>query len=236
MNQADKRKIQNLAVVIAAGGSGERFETSEKEKNKLLADLAGNPVFIHSIINFSQICPQENIILAVNSESFANFAEILKKYNFSKVKIVRGGETRMHSVFNALKKISDTIKFVAIHDAARPLATAKLLKDSFKFAEKHGSAVVAKKITDTIKKSDKNDFICRNIPRENLWTVETPQIFDLKKLIKAYEKAFSAIKFFTDDAGVMTHSGYKVKLFQNPSKNTKITFYYDLCEIRKYIH
>jgi 2-C-methyl-D-erythritol 4-phosphate cytidylyltransferase len=231
----NKISFNELGIIIAAGGESKRFDSPETQKEKLLADLCGKPVFIHSILNFSDICPKKNIILSANPYLINLFEEELRKFDCGNVKIAEGGETRMNSVYNALEIIPENIKFVAVHDAARPLATANLLRDAFEFAKNYGSSVPAKKIIDSVKRADKNALVLDDIDREGLWIVETPQIFRRDKLMAAYKKAFEDDFETTDDAGVVRYAGHSVRLFENKSRNTKITFYSDLCEIRKNI-
>ncbi|MEM4248210.1 MAG: IspD/TarI family cytidylyltransferase [Candidatus Nanoarchaeia archaeon] len=223
---------EELGIVLAAGGSGKRFAADAIGKYKLFAEFNGLPVFIHSIINFSKACPQKNIVLVVNPDLKNSFLEILCRYfPNSEIKICEGGETRMRSVFNGLLKLPSSLKYAAIHDSARPLASCELLINAFNCAKTHGSAVVAKRIHDTVKRTDKNGFVIEEIPRENLWQIETPQIFLKDDLISAYQKAFSENFYATDDAGVMKFAGHQVKIFENHDKNIKVTFFNDLKHI-----
>ena len=217
--------LAGLGVIVVAGGSGSRFGGS----NKLLAKIAGIPVFIYSLRNFHSQCLPGNLVLVVKKSETAKFADALKKFLPKvNVKIVPGGKTRMHSVVNGLSSLPETAKFAAVHDAARPLATAGLLRSSYAAAKKHGSAVTAKRLTDTVKQADGKCFAVKTIDRDKIWRVETPQVFPADKLMKAYAKAFAGKLVLTDDSAVMENAGYKSFLFEYKKPNLKITYPEDL--------
>ena len=217
--------------------SGVGAETPEEERrgcpvltpngNKRLRDYDCDrmPVFIHSLKNFIDICPSENLILVIKENDRADFAEKIAEYLPGRtINLVTGGETRMNSVFNGLQALSDSAKFAAVHDAARPFATAELLINCLKQAREHDGAIVARKVTDTVKKACSQNLITETIDRNELWTVETPQIFPREALICAYRKAFDDGIAATDDAGVMEHSGFQPFLFEHKGDNRKITY------------
>ena len=231
----DTERIKDMGVVIAAGGSGERF-VSEHHENKLLSKIGDIPVFMYSVLRFMEVCPIENIIVVIPYFYEDDFKKFLSEHpGASAMRIMHGGETRMDSVYQGLLMLPETLKFVAIQDAARPLITRELILSSYRFAKSYGSAVVGKKITDTVKKADGNSVVLEDVAREGLWAVETPQIFKRKLLIDAYEKSFEEDFFATDDAGVMKYAGHAVRLFEHRGKNTKITYNTDLTEIRDYV-
>jgi len=218
-------KLPELGVIVVAGGSGLRFGGS----NKLLAKIVGIPVFIHSLRNFHRLCLPGNLVLVVKKEETAKFADALGNFlPGADVKMVHGGKTRMHSVVNGLSALPKTAKFAAVHDAARPLATADLLVSSYKAAKKHGAAVTAKRLTDTVKVGDGKCLVVKTLDRNSLWRVETPQIFPTAELMSAYMKAFAEKLDLTDDSAVMENAGFSPFLFEYKLPNLKITFPEDL--------
>lgn len=217
-------KSENAAI-IAAGGSGKRFG----ERDKLFELLAGVPVFIHSVKNLLCVCPPENIIISAPADRIESFRSELKKYlPDMELKIVSGGSERMLSVKNALDLIPEYVKYVAVHDAARPLASPALFTECFEKAALYGAAVAAKPVTDTVKRASKEQFVLETLDRSELWSMETPQTFEIVRFRKAYEKALSSGKIFTDDAGIMEAAGEKIYLVRNPSPNIKITYSTDI--------
>jgi 2-C-methyl-D-erythritol 4-phosphate cytidylyltransferase len=223
------KPIKDLGIIIAAGGRGSRFASTANVKSKLFAKIDNTPIFIHSVRNFIGLCPAEQFWLVIKESNREEFETCLKKYlPEENVNLIAGGETRMHSVFNGLQAMPEPAKFVAVHDAARPFATSQLLLACLEQARKHNSAIVAKRVTDTVKKANSDNFITETVDRNVLWTVETPQIFHRKTLINAYRKAFADGIVATDDAGVMEHSGYNSFLFEHKGDNRKLTFAEDL--------
>lgn len=218
--------IKNLGIVIVAGGGSSRYG----RKNKLLERLNELPVFVHSIRNFLDVVTEKQIILVVPEKEKEHFVKELEHYlPHCKIMIVNGGKTRLKSVHNGLNAISEDIKFVAVHDAARPLASADILVECVKSAKKFGSAVPAKRFIDTVKRTLHKNKVVETLDRENLWIVETPQIFQREALISAYEKALgNKKKDFTDDAGIMEAAGEDVYLVENLDCNIKITYPSDL--------
>jgi len=232
--------IENLGIVIAAGGSGTRFSLSTLvNDSKLLTPvkLTNNnynhtkiPLFLYSILEFSTVCSAENMVLVIKKEDEKKFMEALDNYlpAFNPL-ITYGGATRMHSVYNGLSALKQNIKYVAVHDAARPLATKELLLKCLSKAKKYeAGAIPAKKIINTVKLSDEKGFVQKTLNRDLLWSIETPQVFPLNILIQAYKTAFADKISATDDSGIMEHSGFKPFLVEHSENNKKITFQYDL--------
>jgi 2-C-methyl-D-erythritol 4-phosphate cytidylyltransferase len=232
MKLGNRQAIADLGIIIAAGGSGSRF-SPDKSESKLFARLSSGdsakfadmPLFMYSVMNFIGLCPDNQFVLVVKKEDRAKFAEILAEYlpGHAPV-IVEGGRTRMHSVYNGLTALPESAKFAAVHDAARPFADAALLSGCLEAARRYGGAIVAKRMTDTVKRADAEGFVVETVDRSLLWSVETPQIFPTDQLAAAYEKAFADNIESTDDAGVMEYVGYQPYLFEHTGDNRKITY------------
>lgn len=212
--------MNKYAVIITGGGSSTRYG----ERNKLLEPLCGAPVFIHSVRNFARFADRENFILTVNEKDRSLFEAELDRFGFSdKVTVVTGGSTRVESVRNALDALTLKSGRVAIHDAARPLASAELLEQLF--SDEKINVIAASKVVDSIKTVTPDGKIASETDRTYLWKAETPQVFDLPSLKKAFENAPADA---TDDASIMRHAGYDVFVFENKEDNLKLTSPQDL--------
>lgn len=213
--------MSDVGIIYAAGGSGSRYQG-----NKLFAELGGEPLFLRSIRNFMVLCPPEHAILVVPEALLPEYRKIaadrLPEYP---LRIVAGGVLRTDSVRNGLNALPETVKYVAVHDAARPLAGASLFLRCLEAARECGGAIPGKPVSDTVKKIDGRNFITGTVDRSGLWSVETPQVFCRARLDDAYRRASGG---FTDDAGVMAEAGYPVKMVHNPDLNLKITYPEDL--------
>jgi 2-C-methyl-D-erythritol 4-phosphate cytidylyltransferase len=223
--------IGDLGIVVAAGGSGRRFFEAGGAKPKLFETLPGDgePLFLRSIRAFRGLCPENAFVLVVPERSAADFAEALESAGLADgVRIVNGGDARARSVLNGLRALPESAAFAAVHDAARPFATAETLLGCLDAARKFGGAVVARRVVDTLKRADSAGFVEETVDRTNLWAVETPQIFPRAELIDAYELALSRGILPTDDAGAMEAAGHRSFLFERSCDNRKITFPEDL--------
>lgn len=217
--------MSELGIVIVAGGTGSRFGKT----NKLLEYISVYPVFIYSLLNFRGSCPDNQIVLICSSDSIDEYKKLSDKFipNNDFV-FTTGGAERYNSVINGLKLLPNDVKYVAVHDAARPLANKELLHKCLESCRLRGSGVAAKKINDTVKLTTNDEKVVKNVDRTNLWTVETPQIFSIQELKSAYHKLIKDNISVTDDAGAMEYAGFPVYLVENPDINTKITHQSDI--------
>lgn len=219
--------IPDLGVIIAAGGSSQRYG----EKDKLLEEIAGMPVFLRSICNFLPLTAPGNLIVAVRAGALDEYRSLAEKFlPDAEITWVAGGVNRVESVRNALAVLTLKKGMVAIHDAARPLATAKLLEKVLERARVVGGAIAAAPVADSLKRAFPDGLIASPISREMVFCAETPQIFDLEK----YRIACAALNGVvpTDDAEIMRLSGYPVELVNSGQWNIKLTSPEDLEKIR----
>ncbi|MDD3118519.1 MAG: 2-C-methyl-D-erythritol 4-phosphate cytidylyltransferase [Victivallales bacterium] len=215
----DEGRIADLGLILAAGGSGRRYGG----RNKLLEELDHVPVFIHAL---RRLAPLGAVtVLVVPAADLPLFAAAAAQYCPDlPVSCVPGGSTRSHSVFQGLTVLPPEVKYVAVHDAARPLASPDLLRRCVAGARQYGGALAAHPVTDTLKKAAADATVAGTVDRDGLWAVETPQVFSRSELQQAYETALAAGHDFTDDAGVMEAAGKRVVLIHNSEPNVKITF------------
>jgi 2-C-methyl-D-erythritol 4-phosphate cytidylyltransferase len=217
--------IKDLGIIIAAAGSSSRFGSNDK----LLEKLDGMPLFLHSVKNFYSLCPAGNMIVVVDSDKLLEFKGISETYlpGYELV-FIAGGEVRAQSVRNGLKALTPQTKFVAIHDAARPWATPALLEKCLESARQYGGVIPAKIVVDTLKRTSKDGRIIDTVGRDNLWRVETPQVFNFEQLLDANKRISDMNVEFTDDASIMEAAGYEVYIICNHEKNMKITYRKDI--------
>lgn len=208
------------AVIVAAGSS------RRAGFDKLAAPLCGAPVMCHSVRAFAQ-AGARNIILVCPKERW----EALKPWEYAEgVPLVRveGGERRQDSVWAGLCAIPEGSEWVAVHDAARPLITAEGIKRCLEAARVSGAAACAHPIVDTLKRADeKGRVISGEVSRDGLWGMETPQIFRLDLLRKAYERARADGRMLTDEVSAMEGLGVVTQLVR-VQENDKITLPGDL--------
>lgn len=211
-----------LVAVIAAAGIGKRVGADIPKQYLTLLDKTIIEHSINPFIEHPQI-DQVVVSIAKNDHWFDTLA-IAKN---PKIKLVEGGDERVDSVLSALKVIPDT-DYVLVHDAARPCITRADIDKLIDYVSvNNNGAILASKVTDTMKRSDSNGNIQSTVERTDLWHALTPQMFQNKLL----QKAILAVKephLITDEASAVEMSGLPVTLIEGRSDNLKITREEDL--------
>ena len=141
--------------------------------------------------------------------------------------VVQGGATRADSVRSGLAAAKGQL--VAIHDAARPFASAEIITAALQAAAESGAAAPAVPVKDTIKVADKDGKVVATPDRATLYAVQTPQCFDRALYLQALE-AVSGEKasLVTDDCSLFELAGLPVTLTAGDYANLKITTKEDL--------
>ena len=213
-----------LSAVIVAAGSSQRMGF-----DKLLALLGEKPVLAHAIAAFESTASVTEIILVAREERVQEFGELVKQNRFHKVReVIPGGEQRQDSVSAGLKRVSADCRFIAVHDAARPLITPAQIERVFSCAQEQGAAALAAPVTDTLKRAGQDMAVTGGVPRENLYAMQTPQIFARKLLERAYTAVAAGKWCVTDEVSAVEHVGEKVMLVPNDDWNVKITYPRDI--------
>ena len=213
-----------LSAIIVAAGSSQRMGF-----DKLLALLGERPVLAHTIDAFERTPSVEETILVARNERVAEFEELVRQHAFKKVRcVIPGGQQRHDSVRAGLASLSKDATFVAVHDAARPLVTPEQIQRVFELARLHGGAALAEPITNTIKRADKNCMVTGGIARENLYAMQTPQIFSRDLIENGYAAAAANSVAVTDEVSAIELVGAKVVVLPNEEWNVKITYPRDL--------
>lgn len=218
--------MKKVAVIICAGGAGKRFGGKTK---KTFVEVNKRPAFLRSVDSFSEREDVKQIIVAISPDDEekvkVNFEATL---TFMGVKLCLGGSERYETVANALKLVKDDIDLVAVHDAVRCCLRKEWVDEVFAKAGETSAAMLACPVTATIKKAA-DGIITETVDRTNLYEAQTPQVFERKLLIEAYEKFDDATKSgVTDDAMLIEKLGAKVSIVETDSSNVKITTQADL--------
>lgn len=194
--------------------------------DKLAAQLSGKSVLARTLDVFLA-CPAVAEILVVCPQN--RFETLLDEKTFTKpVRRIDGGAARHLSVANGLAAVSADSELIAVHDAARPLVSPTDILATFRAAEKHGAASLARRVTETLKRADQDDFTAAAVSRDHLWFMETPQVFHTHLLRDAYAHLLNSDIEVTDETSAIEAYGGKVKLVASTSPNPKITTPADL--------
>ena len=215
-----------LTAIIVAAGTSQRMGF-----DKLFADLAGRPVVAWSVAAFQACEAVDGIVLVTRPEKEAPFRELAQRWGWTKLRaVLPGGPQRHLSVWNGLQTVADggSPGFVAVHDGARPLVTPGIIERCFKLAQEAGAACCAAPVSDTLKRAGADGRICGGVDRANLWAMQTPQIFDLALLRRAYQAVLDAGEVVTDETSALERIGQSVALLNSGDFNLKITYPQDL--------
>ncbi|MEX0777969.1 MAG: 2-C-methyl-D-erythritol 4-phosphate cytidylyltransferase [Phycisphaeraceae bacterium] len=244
-----------IAVILPAAGVGKRFAQSDANSaatSKIEQDLGGRPVFLRAIELFLNRPNVGQIIIAVNPDAVDEFRfRWSDKLAFHGVTIVAGGrKERWETVLKALEAVQSGSTHAAIHDAARPLTSAALIDRVFEAAAKYPAVIPGLPASATLKRvapvdsppqdADPLDAIfgsagkptihvqrvVATVDRRDMVEVQTPQVFALDLLRRAYAQITDGRldpTGVTDDASLIEAMGEPVMVVEGESTNLKIT-------------
>lgn len=238
------------AVILPAAGASRRFQQpGEGRQSKVELKLEGRPVFLRAVERFLDRADVGAVILAVPPDRLEAF-ELRwgDQLGFRGVKMIAGGlKERWETVKLALAAVPDDCTHVAVHDAARPLVTSVLIDRVFAAAAQFDAVIPAVSVSGTLKRateptiaetsgSDPLDAILgsagkpqvitrqviETVDRSNVVEVQTPQVFTIELMRKAYDNLSDGTGI-TDDAGLMEAMGQTVHIVEGEATNLKIT-------------
>jgi 2-C-methyl-D-erythritol 4-phosphate cytidylyltransferase len=218
--------MAKFAVIIPAAGRSTRFKDKEK---KPFATMDGRPVWLRTAELFVNRGDLAQLLLVVAPDDLEKFRmRYTANIAFMNVKLVPGGRERWESVANALAELKPEVEFVAVHDAVRPCVTTELIDAVFGAAKTHGAALLALRLTDTLKRVDDKLRVMETADRKGLWLAQTPQVFRREWLADAYARRGQFAGEITDDAQLVEAAGHPVHVVEGAPTNIKITTKDDL--------
>lgn len=255
-----------VAVIIPAAGSGRRFanqsgaDDADRGKSKIELDLAGRPVLLWSIEQFARRADVCQTIVAVAPDQIDDFRlRHGDRLGLLGTQIVPGGELeRWQTVQRAIEHVSPEATHIAVHDAARPLVTRKLIDRVFEQAALHSAVIPATPVSNTLKRVAKVQpvdgeadplahilgqdapttligKVVDTVDRSELVQVQTPQVFEAPLLRRAYQLlAGGGVETaqVTDDARLIELIGESVFAVEGDPHNLKVTVPDDLLLVR----
>ena len=207
-----------VALVVAAG-RGERLGS---QGPKAFVSVGGRPMLEWSLDALRAAPGVGEIVVALPAGAAPPEG----------VTAAEGGETRSESVRNALAAVSDgSAEVVLVHDAARPLLTAGMVADALAALDGDGAwdaAIVAAPVSDTIKRAPDGFRVEETLRRDELWAVQTPQVFRRQALQDALDAPAEVLAGATDDAMLVEAAGGRVRVVAARHANPKVTTPEDL--------
>ncbi|HEX6546572.1 MAG TPA: IspD/TarI family cytidylyltransferase, partial [Bryobacteraceae bacterium] len=196
-----------VSIIIPAAGLGTRMgrgvPENEGVSRKQFMLLNGSPILIHTIRKFVSCALVSEIVVALRADDIAWANDLIAHQGFSKpVRTIEGGETRQHSVENALATISDDTELIAVHDAVRPFIEIETIEKVIREAAEAGAAIVGIVPVDTVKQVHRNK-VRATLPRERLVLTQTPQVFKTALLKQAFQMAREDLFIGTDESSLV---------------------------------
>ncbi len=211
------------AIIVAAGKSTRMGAGTDKA----FLSLGNKPVLAWSLLAFERCRDIDRIVLVVRKDQQVAAKAVIKMFGISKLQaIVAGGNRRQDSVQAGLDACDLDTRYVLVHDGARPCVTSDLISEVVKLVKRVPAVAVGRRITDTVKRVEKGITVVCTEDRDKLWTVQTPQGFQIKTLRDAY-KALGKAEV-TDDCQAVELAGGAVKVLESNALNFKITTVEDL--------
>ena len=216
------------AAILVAGGLGTRMNYALP---KQFLELNGKPILFYTLDKFYSYDPEMELVVVIPEAYFSFWKELSNAHQIEiPHTLVVGGNNRYQSVKNGLSKIENA-SIVAIHDGVRPFITPAFIGRLFDEAEKFGSAVPIKPVAETVRRINNDSNIV--LPRQEIFLMQTPQIFRYEWLEKAYKIPYE--ESITDDAMLIEQAGFALHFSEGLTYNIKITTPEDLIWAQKNI-
>ncbi len=219
------------AAIIVAAGSGQRFG----DAGKSFAQVAGKPMAWWSLAAATAATSVDELVLVCGEHSLPAASALVADFPMAKpVRIVFGGKRRQDSALSGVRATSDAVSVVSIHDAARPLVSSALFDAVLAAAREYGAAIAAVPVSDTIKRVS-DGRVLETIPRDDLVAVQTPQAFDKRQLLAAFQHAEQSGADVTDEASLIEQMGGTVVVVPGSVTNIKVTYPGDLAMVELFM-
>lgn len=220
-----KEKTQRFcSVVLVAAGTANRMGGIDK----IMLELAELPVIVHSLRTFEESMLVHEIVVVTRHDLIVQMGQLCKEYGVTKVtSILPGGDSRMASVQIGLDEVNAKANLIAIHDGARPFLSQEVLEDTILRAEDNGAAAPGIPVKDTVKVVE-NGIVKNTLPRDRLFAIQTPQIFEASLIRAALKKAVQDGAVLTDDCSAVERLGFSVVVTKGSEENIKLTTPQDL--------
>ena len=197
--------------------------------DKMFLDIAGLPLLGHTWRRFDLFTEADEIILVTRDDTRPLLEDLAKRIDAQKPwQLVVGGAERQDSVWNGVNATAPESEIIAIQDGARPCTPLAAIQLAVVTAREMGAAVLARRLADTLKRGDGEGKIVGTVDRENLWAVQTPQVFRREIILAALAKVRDEGLSITDDTAACEALGQAVKLVECDQPNPKATTPADL--------
>lgn len=225
--------VRDVGVVIVAGGLGTRTGQSELKQFRW---VAGKPMLLHSLQAFHARGDVAMVVCVIPRAYVGDPPPWILQCDVDRLLVSVGGSTRSESVMNGLEDLPEEVRYVLIHDAARPLAGDAMIDRVVAAARQGTGAIAALPVTDTIKEVDESGRVLRTVDRSRLWRAQTPQGFPREMIERAYREAYASGITATDDSALCERLGLPVIVVQGSERAMKVTSAEDFARVEAVYH
>lgn len=211
---------ESIGAVVVAAGAGTRFGRPDK----VLELLGGRPILQYSLELFERDLQFDEVVVVLGEHTLDAGRDLIARMDLQRTRATRGGSTRAESVRAGIAEINPETAFVAVHDAARPLATRDLVNRLITVAMAEGAAAPGLPLSDTVHAVDSSEHLEDLLDRDRLRAVQTPQIARRDWLVDCYRKQAVG----TDESTLLFRTGYPVAIVPGDPQNVKLTWQFDL--------
>ena len=212
--------VRDVGVIIVAAGSSTRTQGDELKQFRW---IGGKPMLLHSVQTFQERTDVAMVVVVLPKKFAGDPPPWLFQCDLERMLVSVGGRQRSDSVRNGLEDLTEGAAIVAVHDAARPFATAALIDRVIAEARKGHGAAPGIPVVDTLKRVDDDGNIIETVSRDGLWRIQTPQAFPRDMIERAYADAHDAGVSATDDASLCERLGLPVVLIPGSERAMKIS-------------
>lgn len=223
--QGDIWRMSVVAIVPAAG-AGQRFGG---RISKPFAPLGETPLLAHVLRVLQASSAIRWIVLAVRADDESRVADLVKRHRITKALTpCRGGRSRAESVARAFAAVPRAARWVLVHDGARPCVSRQLIEQAVRSGRRFGAVACGLPASLTVKAVDDHGAVRLTLDRDQLWFVQTPQVFRRDWFAQALEHANHGLEQFPDDAAIVESAGFAVRMIPGDPLNIKVTTREDL--------
>ena len=212
-------------VLIFAGGTGRRMNTTDKPKQFL--ELHGKPVIIYTIEHFEKHPEIDNILVVCLESYIEELWQLLDKYAIKKVsKIIPGGDGGDKSIYNGLQALETVCKdddILLLHDGVRPLINSRLISENIDSVKKYGNAISIAPTSESVVHISPNDKTVSVPPRNEMFSVKAPQAFWYLDIWNLHKRARKDGIRTIDSAHLCSVYGVEMHFVKSTPYNIKIT-------------
>lgn len=235
-----KKKIGYCSAVVVAAGSGTRMQIPARRgaasPNKIFLELDGEPLLARTLCAFEDCHFIDEIVLVTRECDLVDCKAVCDDFAITKLKTITvGGKTRQESVGLGLAEVSERASLIAIHDAARCLVSADEIAAAVIAAYESGAAALGVPCKDSLKVVDAEEYVASTVNRENVWQVQTPQVFRREDIIRVHRRAAQDGIEATDDCALAERYGIRIRMVRGGYANFKITTPEDMLFAQGYL-